>query len=584
MNNLTFTDPRPLVDFEDDGTFALCSSPQCVEDAYNGSTFVFNVSSFTRYAAQESPVCPLNITTSTTLTENLSCEGTAINILANDVVLDCNGFTVNYSSSSAGVGINATGRNNITIKNCLVGKSGSPADSDAILLSSTSNSFVLNNTAESFGAFSDGIRLDSGSGNNLTGNVGVGPSNYGIVLFGSHSNVLVNNTGSSAGSIAIIISSSSQGTIVRDTVASGSFAFYLDGASNHNITNLTAVSSSNVALTFASSSANNRVDNSVLTGPTTVNFGSGSNNNLTNSTLQATTSWIASDGSSAGNNFTNTLFNSSNGSIRIPSNFTMPSSTTVGVAKLNTSFNNSFLNSTNLSFLNTSAQITLNGLSFTNPRAKVDFEDDNTFANCNSTQCQEISYSGGSFIFNVSSFTAYSAAETNIELLMEKSIITCTAELNSGASSAVLNTCNDNGGAGSPNPNSGGSIVCDGGTAKDSASNISVCDGGFSVFNDGLEGKFQTNLTNSSGPVDSLYTYIYNHTGCTSSCSLATPASPLTLNSTVQTACNNFTSSGRMCQCLTLEITSAQNIISAKTGTPVTLMVQDSITTPAVSC
>jgi len=44
------------VDFDDDGTFEDCTAPQCVNESYNGSTFVFNVSSFTSYTAAEDDV------------------------------------------------------------------------------------------------------------------------------------------------------------------------------------------------------------------------------------------------------------------------------------------------------------------------------------------------------------------------------------------------------------------------------------------------------------------------------------------------------------------------------------------------
>jgi len=171
-----------------------------------------------------------------------------------------------------------------------------------------------------------------------------------------------------------------------------------------------------------------------------------------------------------------------------------------------------------------------------------------------------------------------------IDLAMTKNTITCTAQLTQGATSAFLNTCNDNGGSGSPNPNSGGTIVCDSGTNKTNSTQIAACDGGFFLTNNGVSGKLSAFLNASSGPVNSVKTYVYNYTGCTANCTVALSSSPVTLNSTDQTLCNTFISGGSVCQCMTIGITSAANVLSAKSGTPVTFRKQDTVTTPATAC
>jgi outer membrane protein assembly factor BamB len=71
---------------------------------------------------------------------------------------------------------------------------------------------------------------------------------------------------------------------------------------------------------------------------------------------------------------------------------------------VNISQNYIYLNSTNLTGLNTSARITLFNLSFTNPRPLKD----GVFC----SDCTEVSYSGGIFVFDVPSFSNYSAEET----------------------------------------------------------------------------------------------------------------------------------------------------------------------------
>jgi parallel beta-helix repeat protein len=64
------------------------------------------------------------------------------------------------------------------------------------------------------------------------------------------------------------------------------------------------------------------------------------------------------------------------------------------------------------SSFNTSANVTLYGLSFTNPIPRWDPEDDGSFTDCPLDVCSIINYDvDGNFTFNVSHFTGYSAAE-----------------------------------------------------------------------------------------------------------------------------------------------------------------------------
>ena len=79
--------------------------------------------------------------------------------------------------------------------------------------------------------------------------------------------------------------------------------------------------------------------------------------------------------------------------------------------RLNITLNNSFLNSTNLTFFNNTAIITLRGITFTNPQPVVDYDDDGGFDVCDATICTEFSFSNEVFVFNVSQFTSYAASE-----------------------------------------------------------------------------------------------------------------------------------------------------------------------------
>ena len=73
---------------------------------------------------------------------------------------------------------------------------------------------------------------------------------------------------------------------------------------------------------------------------------------------------------------------------------------------INISDNYIYINSTALSALNKSATLTLYNLSYTNPRILKDG------VVCPSSICTEVSYTGGTFTFTVTSFSNYSAEET----------------------------------------------------------------------------------------------------------------------------------------------------------------------------
>ncbi len=67
---------------------------------------------------------------------------------------------------------------------------------------------------------------------------------------------------------------------------------------------------------------------------------------------------------------------------------------------------------------NSSANLTLFGLSFTNAVALVDGEDDGTYLNCSADVCTNSSYSGGIFKFNISHWTTYSSEEQTAAVLV----------------------------------------------------------------------------------------------------------------------------------------------------------------------
>jgi hypothetical protein len=70
-----------------------------------------------------------------------------------------------------------------------------------------------------------------------------------------------------------------------------------------------------------------------------------------------------------------------------------------------------------LSYLNLSAQITLLGLPFVSPIPMVEVNEDGIFQSCYTT-CTPVSYSGGTFVYDITHFTNHSAAENTTSIVI----------------------------------------------------------------------------------------------------------------------------------------------------------------------
>jgi len=328
LNSITFVNPRPVKDIEDDGTFVDCVDPDCVEVSFTGGVFVFNTTSFTSFQAADGETpnvtdltpptgslfnfsdtieiganvtddvavenVTINITLpngtivednlsanagtdffntsftipqlngtytvrviandsagnvnstetvffvgfasecgilgqSLTLINNVSATGTCFNIIADNVTLDCNGFTISYDSSGngGGYGVNITGRINATVENCVVNDvNAGGANGYGIFLTLTNNSLVNNNTIQTNGTSTNvGIRMQSSSYNNtLTNNTihtqGTSANNYGIYLFtNAENNTILANTISTNGTslnIGIFLDTRANNNTIRN--------------------------------------------------------------------------------------------------------------------------------------------------------------------------------------------------------------------------------------------------------------------------------------------------------------------------------------------------------------------------------
>lgn len=314
---------------------------------------------------------------------------------------------------------------------------------------------ILHGTSQGF-CCPYGIHLHSaGTANNtiafnsVTTNSTFGP--HGIVSqAGALDNLIENNSvivrhrddDNDAG--ALIVAASSGTVVSRNMLDSSHYGLRLDYSvilSNFtdNSIRTQGNSSDNVGITLSSSTNNTFTRNAITTNGTNASHGiriiDGSHDNTfiaNNITTSGSNSYAVFIDDSNNSVFSEMVFNDSSEWLRSGNNVVSKLANTTFVTafgkldylnilfitgsfditpmKLNISYNRVFVNSSNLTFLNTSAQITLFNAP-KKPKPIVDFEDDGTFIDCPITICTGQSPNGNSFVFNVTHFTTYSSVK-----------------------------------------------------------------------------------------------------------------------------------------------------------------------------
>jgi parallel beta-helix repeat protein len=183
----------------------------------------------------ECPTIPRNcsdiiLSSSTTLTDDYVLNGgSSCFVISNDnVVLDCNGHSI-ISAARTGIGINATRRNNIEIRNCRVSKY-----SKGVLLFNSSYSRVTNNTINDidYGIYFENSTNINVSRNSLS-------AIQGIVSYKSNNSNIFNNYLNSL-VLGINSDTSSYINISNNTVYYGSmYGAYLTNSNNVILTSNT---------------------------------------------------------------------------------------------------------------------------------------------------------------------------------------------------------------------------------------------------------------------------------------------------------------------------------------------------------
>ncbi len=403
---------------------------------------------------------------SLTLSNNISATGNCFVIGVNNLTLDCANFAI--TGADANYGINATGRTNVTIQNCgvrrfAVGIFLASANNnnftnntitnngEGFTLSSANNNTFSSNTISNnrvYGLLIGTSHNNTFSTNTLSNNTLAGIRITGAATHGNRifANIITNHSNGTAqdgyGIIILDLNHARDPSIANriydnPAIENNTHGIYLEKASFANITNNTlrfnirsgiaAADAGNFTLAFNAindnrlygifvNGSNNTFINNTLANNTDAAIaitGAAANNSFHNHTIFTSSVWLYANVTGANNTLTGTRFDAANGTIYLTSPASIPNGTAFNLTlrRINVTPNHTFVNSTYAGFLSIPTTITLFNVNFTDPKPTADYEDDGTFADCASDVCTEVNYANLTYIFNVTHFTAYRAAE-----------------------------------------------------------------------------------------------------------------------------------------------------------------------------
>lgn len=244
---------------------------------------------------------PANLTKPNTqynLTENITgnqSSGIAINISADNVTLDCQGYNITGNESGETYGIYVNGYNYITIKNCTVSNYNR-----GMYLNSSSYDTLINNTAYNNGM---GIQFLDSNYDSVTDNIVNNNGDAGISAeMGSNHSNITNNTVNGNGDDGIAIYGSNN-TVNNNTANNNGDGLYIYSGNNNILINNTANDNSATGIKIESESSSaddNSAINNIISGSlrgiyiecsSGCSSGGGNNNIFTNNNVMNSTAW-----------------------------------------------------------------------------------------------------------------------------------------------------------------------------------------------------------------------------------------------------------------------------------------------------
>ncbi|MBT7022064.1 MAG: hypothetical protein HN967_13090, partial [Candidatus Marinimicrobia bacterium] len=201
----------------------------------------YKISNLTGSGGSEyTPSCGDSITVNTTLAAGLTnCTGHGLTIGAHNIVLDCQGNTIDGDKTDARYGIVTSGKDNIVIKNCII----TQFDRGINDWNQNIGNLIFNNTFHDFNDYGILFGSTTNTGNNISGNTIYNTGTEEGIYFKGEDTIIENNIVYDIADNGIFIQSSSNLTIENN------FAYNCQGEgltilsttdsiiSNNNVTN-----------------------------------------------------------------------------------------------------------------------------------------------------------------------------------------------------------------------------------------------------------------------------------------------------------------------------------------------------------
>jgi len=197
------------------------------------------------------------------LSMNVNSSGTCFTVTGQNIVLDCLGYSINYSTGGAAYTYGVySDQYNTTIRNCTIIDGNTTSSNNnryGIIFESNDFSVIYNNFVNT--SNSDAMWIYNGANfNNISRNRVYSSSGSGIVLHSSLSNKLIDNNATSAsGSGVYLVSYSNNNTLLRNfaNTTGSNPAIYIYSSSYNNLTQNKGVSTSSNGINIDEHSDNN---------------------------------------------------------------------------------------------------------------------------------------------------------------------------------------------------------------------------------------------------------------------------------------------------------------------------------------
>jgi len=196
-----------------------------------------------------SPACGSTISDNVTFDADLDCSGVGGNGLeigADNITLDCNGFTITGDGSS-GYGINVSGYSGIKIQNCTITSFG-----NGIFFAFSSHNNLTNNTINDNAAY--GIWMQNSTSNIINGNTINNNGQDGIFFYYlSNNNNLTNNTFNGNTVHGVNANVAVNSILVNNTANGNQHGIQIGGGQSNTLINNTADSNTDSGIWVSAS-------------------------------------------------------------------------------------------------------------------------------------------------------------------------------------------------------------------------------------------------------------------------------------------------------------------------------------------